>query len=49
MVNDKWFESMPHTTITHLPFVDSDHCPLLIELIVRDENIIKYGLIITPS
>ncbi|XP_055835240.1 uncharacterized protein LOC129903721 [Solanum dulcamara] len=29
MVNDKWLEVMPQTTITHLPTVGSDHCPLL--------------------
>ncbi|KAG5595248.1 hypothetical protein H5410_036480 [Solanum commersonii] len=27
MVNDKWLETMPQTTITHLPSVGSDHCP----------------------
>ncbi|KAH0639244.1 hypothetical protein KY285_035830 [Solanum tuberosum] len=33
---------MPQTTITHLPSVGSDHCPLLMEMIVREEDHIKY-------
>uniref|UniRef100_M1E0C2 RNase H family protein n=1 Tax=Solanum tuberosum TaxID=4113 RepID=M1E0C2_SOLTU len=33
---------MPHTNITHLPSVGSDHCPLLMEMTVRPENHIKY-------
>ncbi|XP_049347584.1 uncharacterized protein LOC125812144 [Solanum verrucosum] len=32
MVNDKWLDLMPQTTITHLPSVGSDHCPLLMEM-----------------
>lgn len=28
MVNDKWLDVMPHTTITHMSFMGSDHCPL---------------------
>ncbi|KAH0765178.1 hypothetical protein KY285_001049 [Solanum tuberosum] len=42
MVNDKWLELMPQTTITHLPSVGSDHCPLLMEMEVRLENKFKY-------
>ncbi|WMV50120.1 hypothetical protein MTR67_043505 [Solanum verrucosum] len=42
MVNDKWLELMPQTTITHLPSVGFDHCPLLMELEVRLEHKIKY-------
>jgi len=33
---------MPHTSITHLPSVGSDHCPLLMEMNARPENHIKY-------
>lgn len=42
MVNDKWLEDMPHTNITHLPSVGSDHYPLLMEMITRTNNPIKY-------
>lgn len=42
LVNDKWLESMPQTTITNLPFEGSDHCPLLMEMVVRQENTMKY-------
>ncbi|KAH0712277.1 hypothetical protein KY289_008236 [Solanum tuberosum] len=42
MVNDSWLEKMPQTTITHLPAVGSDHCPLLMEMISREEDHIKY-------
>ncbi|KAG5595834.1 hypothetical protein H5410_037066 [Solanum commersonii] len=42
MGNDKWLEDMPQTTINHLPFVGPDHCPLLMEIVVRNEQPIKY-------
>lgn len=42
MINDKWMERMPQTTITHLPAVGSDHCPLLLEMHENKENVIKY-------
>ncbi|KAG5605800.1 hypothetical protein H5410_027292 [Solanum commersonii] len=42
MVNDSWLEKMPQTTITHLPSVGSDHCPLLMEMTDREEEHIKY-------
>jgi len=42
MVNDKWLQNMPHTSITHLPFMGSDHCPLLLEMKARLDNCIKY-------
>ncbi|XP_055814708.1 uncharacterized protein LOC129884436 [Solanum dulcamara] len=42
MVNDKWLETMPLTSITHLPSVGSDHCPLLMEMIDQHHNPIKY-------
>ncbi|KAK4707018.1 hypothetical protein R3W88_033432 [Solanum pinnatisectum] len=35
MVNDKWLQNMPQTTITHLPSVGSDHRPLLMEMNTR--------------
>ncbi|XP_055826388.1 uncharacterized protein LOC129894765 [Solanum dulcamara] len=38
LVNDKWLARMPQTTITHLPSVGSDHNPLLMEMIIREEN-----------
>ncbi|KAK4733777.1 hypothetical protein R3W88_008038 [Solanum pinnatisectum] len=42
MVNDKWLQDMPHTNITHLPSVGSDHCPLLMEITARTKELIKY-------
>ncbi|KAK6780088.1 hypothetical protein RDI58_022272 [Solanum bulbocastanum] len=42
MVNDKWLQDMPHSNITHLPSVGSDHCPLLMEITARSEEHIKY-------
>ncbi|KAK6791450.1 hypothetical protein RDI58_010531 [Solanum bulbocastanum] len=42
MVNDKWLQDMPHTNITHLPSVGSDHCPILMEVNARSEDHIKY-------
>ncbi|XP_055826362.1 uncharacterized protein LOC129894731 [Solanum dulcamara] len=42
MVNDKWLEVMPQTTITHLPTVGSDHCPLLLEFTEHHQHQIKY-------
>ncbi|WMV45632.1 hypothetical protein MTR67_039017 [Solanum verrucosum] len=42
MVNDKWLELMPQTTITHLPSIGSDHCPLLMEMEARSKHRVKY-------
>ncbi|KAH0746311.1 hypothetical protein KY285_007968 [Solanum tuberosum] len=42
MVNDKWLELMPQTTILHLYSVGSDHLPLLIEIIANVENNVRY-------
>ncbi|XP_015168633.1 uncharacterized protein [Solanum tuberosum] len=42
MVNDQWLENMPQSTISHLPFVGSDHCPLLLEMAVRMNQNTKY-------
>ncbi|KAH0667664.1 hypothetical protein KY285_028870 [Solanum tuberosum] len=42
LINDAWLEKMPQTTITHLPSVGSDHCPLLMEMVVRVEDQIMY-------
>lgn len=42
MVNDKWLEIMPHTSITHLPSVGSDHCPLLMEVQEIPHSNIRY-------
>lgn len=42
MVNVKWLKIMPLTTITHLSSVSSDHCPLLIEMTTKVDNVIKY-------
>ncbi|KAG5606082.1 hypothetical protein H5410_027574 [Solanum commersonii] len=42
MVNDKWLETMPQTTIEHLSSVGSDHNPLLMEMVRNNENYIKY-------
>lgn len=42
MVNDHWLEKMPQTVITHLPSVGSDHNPLLLEMIDKQEHTIKY-------
>ncbi|KAK4707013.1 hypothetical protein R3W88_033427 [Solanum pinnatisectum] len=42
LVNDNWLEKMPQTNITHLPSVGSDHCSLLMEMIPKEEEHIKY-------
>ncbi|XP_049348970.1 uncharacterized protein LOC125813524 [Solanum verrucosum] len=42
LVTDAWLEKMPQTTITHLPSVGSDHCPLLMEMNAREDDQIKY-------
>ncbi|KAK6803201.1 hypothetical protein RDI58_000985 [Solanum bulbocastanum] len=42
MVNDQWLEDIPQSTINHLPSVGSDHCPLLMEVVVRSKNISRY-------
>ncbi|XP_015161207.1 uncharacterized protein [Solanum tuberosum] len=42
MVNDKWLEVMPQTTIDHLSSVGSDHSPLLLELTKTNESHTKY-------
>lgn len=42
MVNDKCLEIIPQTTITYLPVVGSDHNPLLVEIVVREEHVTKY-------
>ncbi|XP_069148286.1 uncharacterized protein [Solanum lycopersicum] len=42
LANDKWLEKMPHTNITRLPSVGSDHCPLLMEMNDRKDEVIKY-------
>ncbi len=42
LTNDKWIETMPHSSITHLPSVGSDHSPLLMEINDTQSNIIKY-------
>ncbi|XP_049378369.1 uncharacterized protein LOC125843198 [Solanum stenotomum] len=42
MVNDKWLEVMPQTTIENLSYVGSDHTPLLMEMIRANESHIKY-------
>lgn len=42
MVNHKWHEIMPLTTITHLSSVGSDHYPLLMEMSTRADKVIKY-------
>uniref|UniRef100_A0A0V0IU37 Putative ovule protein n=1 Tax=Solanum chacoense TaxID=4108 RepID=A0A0V0IU37_SOLCH len=42
MVNDKWLENMPQTTIENLSFVGSDHSPLLMEMIKTNQSHTKY-------
>lgn len=42
MVNNKWLEVMPQTTIDHLPAISSDHTPLLMEMTLKQEIPIKY-------
>ncbi|XP_069155638.1 uncharacterized protein [Solanum lycopersicum] len=42
LANDKWLDKMPHTIITHLSAVGSDHCPLLMEMKDRKDDVIKY-------
>ncbi|KAK4731480.1 hypothetical protein R3W88_024468 [Solanum pinnatisectum] len=42
MVNDKWLETMPQTTIEHLSSVGSDHKSSSIEMVRKNEDHIKY-------
>lgn len=42
MVNDEWPEIMSQSNITHLSSIDSDHCSFLLEIIERQERVIKY-------
>ncbi|KAK6793719.1 hypothetical protein RDI58_007172 [Solanum bulbocastanum] len=42
MANDKWLHVMPHTSVTHLPSVGSDHYPLLMEMYAKTDEGIKY-------
>ncbi|WMV50089.1 hypothetical protein MTR67_043474 [Solanum verrucosum] len=42
MVNDKWLEVMPQTTIENLSSVGSDHSPMLMEMTRVNESHIKY-------
>ncbi|XP_069152841.1 uncharacterized protein [Solanum lycopersicum] len=42
MFNVSWLERMHQTTITHLSSTGSYHCPLLMEMIPKDSNHIKY-------
>ncbi|KAG5598514.1 hypothetical protein H5410_029884 [Solanum commersonii] len=42
MISDSWLEKMPQTTITHLPSVGSDQCPLLMEMNTIFYDHIKY-------
>ncbi|KAG5576483.1 hypothetical protein H5410_056617 [Solanum commersonii] len=42
MVNDKWLEVMPQTTIEHLSSVGFDHSPLLIEMVRKTGSHTKY-------
>lgn len=40
MVNDKWLDVIPQTVVTHLPTVSVEHCPLLLEMTTRLDNVI---------
>lgn len=40
LVNHKWLDKMPQTTINHLTSVGSDHCPLLLEMSIRCNQIL---------
>lgn len=42
MVNDKWLDRMPQSTITHLPSVGSYHSPLFMEMCNNQILVIKY-------
>ncbi|WMV30192.1 hypothetical protein MTR67_023577 [Solanum verrucosum] len=42
MVNDKWLENLPQTTIENLSSVGSDHSPLLMEMIQTNQSHTKY-------
>ncbi|KAK4733752.1 hypothetical protein R3W88_008013 [Solanum pinnatisectum] len=42
LVNDNWLGKMPQTNIIHLPSVGSDHCPLLMEMTLKEEDHIRY-------
>ena len=41
MVRYKWLKLMPLSTFSHLPFVSSDNCPLLLEMVERQHGSIK--------
>ncbi|WMV50080.1 hypothetical protein MTR67_043465, partial [Solanum verrucosum] len=42
LVNDSWLEKMPQTTITNLSSIGSDHCPLLLKMVAKEEEHTKY-------
>ena len=42
MMNDKWFDRIPQSHITHLSSVGSDHSPLLLEMSNNPISVIKY-------
>ncbi|KAK4706446.1 hypothetical protein R3W88_033995 [Solanum pinnatisectum] len=42
LANDAWLEKMPQTTITHLPSVGSDHCPLLMGMKAAKNDHTRY-------
>lgn len=42
MVNESWLENMPKKTNTHLSSTGYDHCPLLLKIVSKETNHIKY-------
>ncbi|WMV50073.1 hypothetical protein MTR67_043458, partial [Solanum verrucosum] len=42
MVNDKWLDVMPQTTIENMSSVGSDHSPLLLEMVKTNKGHTKY-------
>ena len=42
LINNNWVETMPQTTITHLPSTYSYHCPLLLEITNNEGSHTKY-------
>lgn len=42
MVNDKWFEAIPITTITHLSSTGFNHCSLVMEMSTKPDHGVRY-------
>ena len=43
---DQWLDQMPQTTITHLPVIGSDDCPLIMEIVPQENEEVRYLMFI---